>query len=190
MMPLHHWLSRALALMLLAAGIGIPVIAVVVPVSNDYAATKTRIADAALALGRYRQIGERLPRQRAALAALEQQPGRQVGFLPGSNETLIGAELQNRVKTIVEAAQGQLRSTQVLPPREDGGFREIPVRVEMTAELPAAQAILYQIEAASPLLFLDNVDLRAHPADRRDGSDDDPPLDVSFEVYGYVRAQR
>lgn len=190
MMRLPRWLGRALALLLLAGGIVLPVLALVVPVRNDYAATRDRVAADALALGRYRLLAGRVPQQRAALAALEQRQGRQEGFLTGGNDTLIGAELQNRVKTIVEAAQGQLRSTQVLPARDDGGYRQIPVRVDMTGGMPAVQAILYQIEATSPMLFLDNVDFRAHPADRRDGSDDDPPLDVSFEVYGYVRASR
>ena len=189
-MPLPRWLSRALALMLLAAGIIIPVLAVVMPVSDDYAATTMRIAEARLALGRYRQIAQGLPQQRATLAALEQQPGRKDGFLAGSNDTLIAAELQNRVKTVVEAAQAELRSTQVLPPRDVGSFRQIPIRAEMTGELTAVQAIIYQLEATSPMLFLDDVVLRIHPTDRRDGSDDAPPLDVSFEVYGYVRAQR
>ena len=189
MMSLPRWLSRMLALALLAAVIAIPVLTVVVPLREDYAATTARIAENRLALDRYRRIALRLPRQRVELAALRERQAKQDGFLAGDNETLIGAELQNRVKTVVETAQGELRSTQVLPPRDDGGYRQIPVRVEMTGDLPVVQAILYRLEAATPVLFLDDVELRGHPMDRRDGSDEDPPLDLSFEVYGYVRAQ-
>jgi general secretion pathway protein M len=189
MSHLPRRLSQALALVLLAALVVIPLLAIVLPLSGDYAATAARSAQARLALGRYGRVAARLPQQRAILAELERRRGRQDGFLVGANDTLVGAALQNRIKTAVEAAHGELRSTQILPPRDDSDFRQISVRVEMTAELPAVQAILYQLEGSSPTLFLDNVDLRAHPMDRRDGSDDDPPLDASFEVYGYVRAQ-
>lgn len=190
MMPLPRWLSRVLALMLPAAAITVPVLAVVMPISDDYAAAKMHIAEDKLALDRYRRTAQILPQQRAMLAALEQQPGRKDGFLAGSNETLIAAELQNRVKTVVEAAQAELHSTQVLPPQNVDGFHRIGIRAEMTGELTAVQAVIYRLEATSPTLFLDNVVLRIHPTDRRDGSDDAPPLDVSFEVYGFGREQR
>ncbi len=189
-MALPRWLRRVLALLLPAAAITVPVLAAVVPLSDDYAAAKIHIAEDKLALDRYQRTAQILPQQRATLAALEQQSGRKDGFLAGGNETLIAAELQNRVKTVVEAAQAELHSTQVLPPRSVDGFHRIGIRAEMTGELSAVQAIIYRLEATSPTLFLDNVVLRIHPTDRRDGSDDAPPLDVSFEVYGFGRAQR
>ncbi|HUB96168.1 MAG TPA: type II secretion system protein GspM [Stellaceae bacterium] len=190
MTTLPRRLNRAMAILLLAGAIALPVVAVMVPLGADYAATRARIAQTSLALGRYRQAAERLPQQRTALTALEQREDHADGFLAGGNETLIGAELQNRIKTVVEAARGELRSTQVLPPRDEDGFRQIAVRAEMTGDLASVQAILYRLETASPTLFLDNIDLRVHPTDHRDGSDDVPPLDANFTVYGYVRARR
>jgi general secretion pathway protein M len=191
MTPLPRWLSRTLAIAILTVGFAGPVVAVVMPLTNDYDTTRARIAEAARSLAHYRQIAERLPERRVRLAALLQRSKQQSGFLANRSETLIGAELQSRVKRLVEAANGELRSSQVLPARDQDGYRQVSVRVEMVAELPAAQSVLYQIEAsAAPVLFLDEVNLRAHPMDRRDGSDIDPPVDVSFRVYGYLHSAR
>lgn len=190
MTPLPSWLSRALALALLAGALAAPVLGVVLPLGEEYGDAKARVAQDAMTLERYQRIAARLSQQRATLATLAARRDRQDGFLSGGNDSLIGARLQDRIKTAAEAARAELRTTQLLPPRADGDFRAIALRVEMTGALPALQNILYDIETSTPTLFVDNIDLRAHPMDRRDGSDDDPPLDASFEVYGYVRAER
>src|ERR1700679_2178193 len=160
MTALPPWLSRALAVMLLLACGGVAVLGVVLPLADHYADTKGRIAQATVQLARYQHFVERLPQQRETLAALDKRQGSNDGFLAGANDTLIGAELQNRVKSTVEAAQGALKSTQALPPRDEGDFRRIAVRGDMTADISAAQMILYQLETTSPMLFLDNVDIR------------------------------
>ena len=113
------------------------------------------------------------------------------GFLQGTNEALVAAQIQNRVKALSEAARGELKSTQVLPAQDEGKYRRITIRVQLTLDLPAAQSLIYGVETASPLLFLDNLDMRAHIAERRrdrsaPGSDDGM-LDLRFDVYGYVR---
>ncbi len=181
--------TRVLAVLILLGAIGLVHLAALQPLLDDYQATRRSIADDAAALARFRRVAAELPRRRAELAALRRRQAASEGFLQGTNEALVAAQIQNRLKALVEAAQGELKSTQVLPVQEEGKYRRIALRVQMTLDTAAAQRVLYGIETASPLLFVDNVDLRAHVGgDRhRERANPDPPLDVRFDVYGYMR---
>ena len=61
----------------------------------------------------------------------------------------------------------------------------------MVSTLGAVQRVLYDLEASSPYLFVDNLYLRARPAERRaESADSDPILDVRFDVYGYLSSAK
>jgi general secretion pathway protein M len=181
--------SRALAVLILLAAIALVYLAVLQPLIDGYASAGQSIADDAAALARFRRVAAELPRRRAELTALRQRQAASEGFLQGTNEALVAAQIQNRLKALVEAAHGELKSTQVLPVQEEGKYRRITLRAQMMLDMAAAQKVLYGIETASPLLFLDNLDLRVHiGGDRhRERANPDPPLDVRFDVYGYMR---
>jgi len=54
--------------------------------------------------------------------------------------------------------------------------------------MAAAQRVFYGVESATPYLFLDNVVMNARVGLRRRGeADDDPLIDVQFDVFGYTR---
>ena len=184
--------SRLLAVLILLGGLGLLYVGAVAPLVDDYLTTRQSIEDMRDALARYRRVAAELPQRRADLAALRQRQALSEGFLQGTNEALVAAQIQNRVKALSEAARGELRSTQVLPAQDEGKYRRITIRVQMTLDVAAAQRVLYGVESASPLLFLDNVDLRAHLFDRRRDRTAAAPgegmLDVRFDVYGYMRS--
>jgi general secretion pathway protein M len=185
-------LSRTLALLLPLAGAVLLYLLAVQPLLGDAAATRASIAERRAALARFDRVAAELPQRRARLAALHRRRAETAGFLQGGNDALLAAQLQSRVKALVDAAHGDLKSTQVLPVENEGPYRRIAVRAQMTLDLAAAQRVLYGVETGSPLLFLDNVDLRAHSENRwrgraQAGADPDPLLDLRFDVYGYRR---
>jgi general secretion pathway protein M len=118
---------------------------------------------------------------------LKQGQGSTVGFLASPNESLAAAELQSRLRSTVDAVHGDLRSVQILPARDEGLFRRVSVRGQISATLPALQRVLYQLETATPLLFLDNVDIRARPVRPGRTSAEAPVLDVRFDLSAYMR---
>jgi hypothetical protein len=188
LMPLA---SRIAALALLVLVVGLLYATFVDPVLDDFAATRQRLAQNTALAERYQQLADGLPGRRAALAELQQHPLAQAGFLASANESLAGAELQSRIKSLVEAAQGELKSTQVLPAQQDGEFRRVGVRGEMSMTLAATQRVIHEIEATPPWLLLDHVDIHSHEAERRrDRNPDIVVLEVSFEVYGYMRGKK
>jgi hypothetical protein len=182
--------SRGLAVGILLLLAGLIYTALIAPLLEDYAATRQQITQYTVLAERYRRLAEALPARRAMLASLKQSAAGEAGLITSANETLAGAELQSRIKSIVEAAQGELKSTQVLPVQRDGDFRRVGVRTEMSMTLPAAQQVLYQIEATAPWLFVDNLDIHSHEAERRqDRNTDIIVLEMSFDVSGYMRGQ-
>jgi general secretion pathway protein M len=187
-MSLSPITSRLLALLILAGLVGLAYVGLVEPVLDDYRATQQSIDEMTSAIARYRKVGDELATRRAALATLTQRQASSAGFLQGTNDSLVAAQIQNRLKTIVEAARGELKSTQVLPVQEEGRYRRVTIRGQMQLQLPAAQRVFYAIEAASPLLFLDNLNIRAAiPERRRDRGTTPSSLDVRFDLYGYMR---
>ena len=181
--------GRALAVAILAMLAGAVYFGAVAPVIDASATARDTIGQMEALASRYREAGRRLPAQRTQLAELATRQAAQSGLLDGTNENLAAAALQSRIKAMVDAAKGELKSTQILPVQQEGGFRRIAIRGEMSMTLPAAQQVLYAMETASPLLFLDNVDIHSHAADRQqDRNEDIVVLEMTLDVYGYMRS--
>ena len=83
----------------------------------------------------------------------------QAGYLTGDSETLVAAELQNLVRTIVERNGGRLESTQILPPVNEAAFRRVTLRVRMSVGVEGLFRILYDLESMLPYLFVDGLDI-------------------------------
>jgi general secretion pathway protein M len=186
--PLSPALSRALALTILAALLWLGYSAIARPLLDKYEAARSSAEELSMALSRAGRISGKAARLRAELDQLKQHRPSAMDFLQSANESLAAAELQNRIKSSVEAAHGELRSTQILPARDDGAFRQIAVRGQIAVTLAALQRIFYDFESSPPFLFLDNVEIRvrnARPAGDR--AAEDPVLEVRFDLSGYMR---
>jgi general secretion pathway protein M len=186
---LSPMVSRLLAGMLLFLVVLTVAVGVIMPIIDNLAGAELSNQEYRLALARSRVLDQELKNVSRQLTEMRQVQASQSGFLEGANESLATAQLQNRIKTIVETGGGELRSTQVLPVRDEGKFRRIIVRGQMATNTAAMQRIFYDIESASPYLILDNIDIRARPSPRAPENDPtDTMLDVRFDLYGYVRA--
>jgi len=177
--------SRALAVALLVALVAIVVTGIVQPLIDSYTETRETVEQLRFGLSRLDATDANRAALTAELAQIRQRRNSATGLLQAASEPLAAAQLQNRIKTLVEGGQGELRSTQTLPARDEGKFRRISVRGQVAMTLEAMQKVFYQLETASPLLFLDNVDIRPRPPRARGA--EDGILDVRFDVSGYMR---
>jgi general secretion pathway protein M len=128
------------------------------------------------------------------IGAIQKDGAAAAQYLPQPTPPLAAAELQQRVKTVVETAGGTLRSTQALPPTEEGGAIKVPVSASLTCDTDSLQKILYQLESQTPLLFLDNLDIAAREdrprlANGRVANYTRIQLNVQLEVAGYLRKE-
>jgi general secretion pathway protein M len=181
-------LQRLLAVALLLAAISLFWSFLIAPALDDYAAAQATIERLTAALERSR-AGERdIAGLEAELSRLRERQKSIGGALQDENESIAAARLQNRLKSVIDAVKGELRSTQVLPVRDEGNFRRITVRGQISLDLPALQRVIYELEAALPYVFLDNVEIRSRFAlRRREPVKDDPVLDVRLDLSGYMR---
>jgi general secretion pathway protein M len=181
-------LRRTLAAAILLALISVVFSVIVQPLLDDYHDAKGRIDRLEAAVQRS-QAGERdLARVQAELAALQKRQSSTGGFMQVANESVAAARLQERLKASVEGAKGDLRSTQSMPARDDGKFRRITVRGQASLTMAALQRTFYNLESSAPFLFLDNVIVRARSAPQdRNKPVQDPVLDVTFDLSGYMR---
>lgn len=180
-------LSRALALTLLAVLAWLVYSWLIQPVLDDYSEARAAAARLAPALARAARGEGDLGALAAELARLKQNRPTTAGFLGSANESLAAAELQGRLNSSVAAARGELRSAQILPAREEGTFRRVTIRGQIAVTIAQLQRILYDLEAGSPFLFLDNVDIRTPQAAARGHAEGEPLLEVRFDLYGYMR---
>jgi len=183
--PVRRGLAVAILLFLVAA----LYFGVVQPLVDSYLADRQKIAQLKDAVARYRRAAEELPAREAELAALARDPASAAGFLQGTNDTLMAAQIQNRIKSLSDAAKVDLRTSQVLPSAEEGKLKRIAVREQLTGTIGGILAVFHGLEsAAAPSLFLDNLSMRTRPvATRPNAPAADAVIDVQFDVYGYTR---
>lgn len=186
-LELSPGVSRALAVAILVALVGLAFSWGIAPLWNSYAQARSDAARYQAALVRAARPGANLAALRAELARLKSGRGSTAGVLPAANESLAAAELQGKLKAVVDAAEGELRSVQTLPARDEGPFRRVSVRGQVAMTLPSLQRVLYRLESATPLLFLDNVDIRVRPVRRGRESAEVQMLDVRFDLSAYMR---
>jgi general secretion pathway protein M len=159
------------------------------PLVELYGSQQQEIAEQKQLLDRYERYAAARADLTEQLEALRSDRSAQEGYLQGDNETLVAAELQNRIRSIVQATGAKLSSTQVLQGSDEANFRRISVRVTMTCNVVDLQKIFHQLEGGRPYLFLDNVDVSGEQARRRSGERGErEDLNVSFDVYGFMRA--
>ena len=189
MIQLSPPMSRIVAIGLLCL-VGATAYALIIrPLVELHASQQQAIVDQQELLDRYQRYAAARADLTEQLEALRSNRSAQEGYLQGDNETLVAAQLQNRIRSVVQSTGAKLSSTQVLQGSDEANFRRIGVRVTMTCNVVDLQKIFHQLEGGRPYLFLDNVDVSGEQARRRSGEvgvrED---LNVSFDVFGFMRA--
>jgi general secretion pathway protein M len=192
MKPFSPMGRRILALLLLVGVIAIPYVFIVEPLAAKHREYADTIAQDQDLLRRYRRIAADRPLLQARREQLQRDPISQGAYLSGESEALVAANLQNRIKTVIEANGGSLASTQILQSSDEDGFRVVTIRVRMTADIDAASKTFYALEAGQPYLFIDSVDISSRQARRRRRRDqktapENVDLNINFDVSGYMR---
>lgn len=181
-------LRRMLAVALLLVPVVLLVTGLVLPTIERYDTLESGIADSALALGRFETAAARLPLLESQQKSLQQALATQNGFLKATNDALMAAEMQARIKSVVDRSGGQLKSTQILPARDENGFRKVTARVEVLGSTETLRQVWYEMEAGVPFLFIDNFEIDSRAQPRRDRTAAPQiMLDVRFELSAYGR---
>lgn len=179
--------SRAAAAAVLLALLAGAWLAAVDPWLGALGRYDDEIEQARMTLGRYDKLGAEKTGLQGQLEVLRRDRARGQGLLPGANAQLAAADLQGRVKRVVETHSSVLRSTQVLPTRDEAGYRQVGIRISLEAEIDNLQKMLHALEGATPHLFVTNLDVRARQVRAGRASPGAAGMAVNLDVYGYMR---
>lgn len=182
--------SRLAALALLLLVLLLAVAAVAGPLWWLHRHYDDAISDATARITRYARIAGMRPGLQAQLAQVRAQGGPS-HFLKATSAPLAAAEIQELAKTLIESSGGKLNTLQILPPKEEGGHRRIPVNVQLSGSVVALKKILHALESSRPYLFIDNFSVRSQPVFvPRAGASPvratEPELFIQFDLSGYA----
>lgn len=190
-MRVSEGVSRCAALMLAAAAVGGLWLVLLQPLIDSFLQHRQSIRQSQVALAKYQELNASRAQLDPNLQQLQtEQENEDDRLLSGSGPQLAGANLQNRLKGLIEENRGRLSSMQMLPVGEEEGFQRISLAISMGATIQSLQPILYAIEYQRPYLFIENLELRSNSgtfevqdAEGQIGSDE---IQVQMEVYGYL----
>ncbi len=184
--------SRAFALFVLAALCAAVYVLVVEPVVGLYRSYDESMAQSRQLLDRYGAIASGVRDLEAALADLRDRRSPSGVYLKRQSDALAAAELHDRVKGVIEASGGGLKSIQALPVATDSTFVRVAIRVQMQGGIDALNEVFFALESGKPFIFLENVDIRSRQARRKrkdqsgKGAGKDVVLSIRFDAYGYM----
>jgi general secretion pathway protein M len=159
----------------------------VLPIRDGFAERDEAIATQRATLMRLQAIAaqERIV-QTAAKANSAVEAG---DFLPGKNEGVVNADLQTRLKGMIEQVGARQRSVRVLPGVTVDQVRYVGSRIEIHGSLPAIQRAVHAIEGVKPHLFVTGAVLKSVPATARPGIVEEPVLEAQLDVFGAIRSE-
>lgn len=184
--------ARWIALGLLIAVALVIILAVIVPLFNKSMELHETKNNLVFQLQQYERI---LAKKEAVIASMDnikQQHEQQGYFNSQKTDALASAEMQEFIKKAIVDAGGQLSSTQALPINNKDKFSRITVRVRMTGNSEVLRAVLYKIETSTPLIIIDQIDIRPMRGKRNRVTrqiESSNELNVNFQAVSFMRKQ-
>ncbi len=180
---LARLLSRAAALALLLAVLAGAAQLLVAPVWAHIEGLRGRIEQERLMLGRLAALSS----GQAELSNLDTslKAARSARyFLDGDSDAIRLANLQSLLTALAAKAGVQLRSTRNVPARERNDLRLIGIQLQLGATLPQLQALLVDIEAQVPDLYVEALHVTPAASALGPRAENAGALEVRLEVAG------
>jgi general secretion pathway protein M len=185
----QRWLAVGL-LVLVVLLISLVIVAPIVSKGLELSETKENLA---FDLKKYENILAGKAAIVSNIEAIKQQHQDQGYFNNQGTSALASAQMQEFIKQAIVQAGGQLSSTQVLPPNNSkDNFSRITVSVRMTGNIEVLRAVLYKLETATPLIVIDQLDIRPMRSIRNAMTRQiqaSNGLNINFQAIGFMRGQ-
>jgi general secretion pathway protein M len=182
----QRWLAVAL-LVVVVLIIGLIVVVPLVNKGLEFNDTKNSLL---FKLQQYERILANKDSVLASMENIKQQHDQQGYFNSQGTDALASAEMQEFIKKAIVEAGGQLSSTQSIPVSTKGDFTRITVRVRMTGNSEVLRTVLYKIETSTPLIVIDQIDIRPVRGIRNRTTRQIEPsndLNVNFQAATFMR---
>jgi general secretion pathway protein M len=134
----------------------------------------------------YRAEAALKPQLEAQLKAVRERAAQTSGLIAGESPELAQSQLQDEVKAIVTANQGEVRTAQIVPASTVDGFQVIAVQYDLTIPMSRLRDLTYALETHTPYLFIDEADITS-PQDWQSGDPQiaNPMIELRWTIHGY-----
>jgi hypothetical protein len=182
---------KYLAIALLIFSVFLLTILVFRPLWNQYANGQAEVEQTRDHISRFESIQLRAKDNQRLLEELQGYASVAQYLLSGGSSDLAAARLQQKIKSIIVNAGGQLVSTRKLALDAGALLQPVGVRVKMRADINAIKKILHAFESHVPLLKVDEVAMiqrnRSSDSRRRSSHTNTAPvIEMRFNVSGYL----
>jgi Type II secretion system (T2SS), protein M subtype b len=181
--------SRVLALVLLAAGLGVAYQFAMLPVFDIRSTATRRIERANVLLQKSRELTAQRSVLVGQLSALRDRAATlELAYLQGRDDSLAAAELLELTRSAIERAGGDVNSAEVLPAEsvtEAPWSRRIAVSVETYLPINGLANALYALESGQPYVLVDGLIVRGRQLTHMNVPGGESGLDVILTVFGY-----
>lgn len=144
---------------------------------------------------RFREIAAGRPLLEKRLAEVAQYESNNPAFLPEADFDSAAAGLTQRLKSIVathatDPARCQIIMNQYAHSNDPERFERVTIKVRLRCDLEPFAGILYDLESASPVLFIDDLQVFRQQGYVQPGQNKiSSYLDIRFDLFGYIRKQ-
>ena len=184
--------QRWIAVGLLITVVLVIILVIIVPVVSKEMELHEAKNNLVFRLQQYERILAKKDTVITSMANIKQQHEKQGYFNSQQTDALASAEMQEFIKKAIVEAGGQLSSTQALPVSNKDKFSRITVRVRMTGNSEVLRAVLYKIETSTPLIIIDQLDIRPMRGRRNRTTrqiESSNELNVNFQAVSFMRKQ-
>ena len=136
-------------------------------------------------LPRLKVAEQELPELQAKVSELRSAVGTRKVTLDGSSDAVAAANLQSRIEELAASVGAMISSTESLPAEMRGGYRRIGLRYVLNGPYETLAKLLARLEAATPPLVVDNLQIHGRRPARRGEAVATAGLDAGLDVYGY-----
>ena len=182
--------ERWLAVGLLLAVISFISFVIILPLINQGLALRDEKNALDFRFQQYERILARKQSVIDEMETLKAQSANQNYLSMQNTSALASAELQEMIKQAIIDAGGQLSSTQGLPIVTKNNFNRIPINVRMTGNSEVLRAVLHKIETATPLVVVEQIDIRHMRGVRNKVTHQIDPsneLSVNFQAISFMK---
>jgi type II secretory pathway component PulM len=138
-------------------------------------------------LYRLREISATLPALRAAAARNPNQAlPTETLMLPGTNDAVAAADLQERIQKMATAAGVNLTAVETLPASPAGSWHKVSLRISMNAPWPVLMDLVRSIEQSPVRILIDDVHFHSATVINRPTV---LPIQASMVVYAFRSAE-
>ncbi len=188
----NQQIQRWMALALLGTLILLFIFVVIVPIVNKDLELRDAKNNLVFRLQQYERILAKKDAVIASMNSIKEQHQTQGLLNSQGTGALASAEVQEFIKKAIVEAGGQLSSTQALPVTTKNEFSRITVSVRMTGNSEVLRTVLYKIETATPLIIINQIDIRPMRGIRSRTTRQIEPsneLNVNFQAVSFMRKQ-